>query len=123
MKKLLTALAIAAVPMAAGPAAASPAAHTAATKCGFHGLEQEHLGPSYLTSLTVSGVSCSTGKKLVRAYYRCRIHEGGVHGHCKRTVMGFHCSEHRTGISIQFNARVKCTRGRAQVIHTYTQDT
>ena len=107
---------------AAAPATARPLASTAAA-CNITG-KQENQGPTYLTSLSVSGgASCATGLSVVRAYYRCRVHAGGVKGYCHSSVLGFRCSEKRTGISIQFDSRVTCTRGHQRVYHTYTQDT
>lgn len=81
------------------------------------------LGPSYVTSLTVSGTSCTSGKRLVRAYYRCRKAAGGVKGRCTKPVLGYRCRESRHGIAIQFDARVTCTAGKRKVVHTYTQNT
>ena len=107
---------------AAAPATGRPLASVAAA-CNITG-KQENQGPTYLTSLSVSGgASCATGLSVVRAYYRCRVHAGGVKGYCHSSVLGFRCSEKRTGISIQFDARVTCTRGHQRVYHTYTQDT
>jgi hypothetical protein len=39
----------------------------------------------------VSGTSCSNGKRLVRAFDRCRH---GKAGRCAR-VLGYRCTEHR----------------------------
>jgi hypothetical protein len=121
-------LAAAAAPCAgsaAGPQSGSPdqpSARTAA-RCAFKGLEQEHLGPSYLTSLSATGVSCAAAKRLAAAYYRCRVRAGGVSGHCHSSVLGFSCSERRNGISIQFFATVTCTSGHRRVVQTYVQNT
>lgn len=107
---------------AAAPAAARPSA-SAAAACNITG-KQENQGPTYLTSLRVSGgASCATGLRVVGAYYRCRVHAGGAKGYCHGSVLGFQCSEKRTGISIQFDSRVTCARGRERVYHTYVQDT
>ena len=115
-----------AVAALAGPAIAStraPVAHASAT-CHLSNHDQRGgLGPSYVTSLSVSGTSCSTGVKVVRAYYQCRVRAGGVKGYCHSSVLGFHCTEHRTGISIQFDAKVSCASGHRRVYHTYVQDT
>lgn len=117
----ITLLAMSAV-SAAAPATARPLASAAAT-CNITG-KQENQGPTYLTSLSVGGgASCATGLSVVRAYYRCRVHAGGVKGYCHSSVLGFRCSETRRGISIQFDSRVTCKRGQQRVYHTYTQDT
>jgi hypothetical protein len=78
-------------------------------------------GSGYFTSLTVRGTSCATGKKLARAYYRCRT-ENGKGGRCERRVMGFSCTEKRNSIPTEITARVRCKNGNARVIHTYQQD-
>ena len=65
----------------------------------------------------------STGKRLVRAYYRCCKAAGGVKGRCTKRVLGYRCRESRHGIAIQFDARVTCTAGKRKVVHTYTQNT
>ena len=83
---------------------------------------QRKLGPTYVTSLQVSHVSCSGGKSLVRAYYRCRKANGGVKGTCRR-VRGYTCSEKRQSIRTQFSAKATCRRGSRRVVHTYTQFT
>jgi hypothetical protein len=101
---------------------ARPPASAAGT-CNISG-KQQNQGPTYLTSLSVSGgASCATGLSVVRAYYRCRVHSGGAKGYCRSSVFGYRCSERRMGISIQFDSRVTCTRGRLRIYHTYTQDT
>ncbi len=102
---------------AAGPRA------LAAGACNIAG-KQLNQGPTYLTSLSVSGgASCATGLRVVRAYYRCRLHTGGLKGYCRSRVLGFRCSEKRVGIAIQFDSKVTCTNGHQRVYHTYTQNT
>lgn len=81
------------------------------------------MGPTYVTSLSVTGVSCATGKQVVRAYYKCRVRSGGVKGYCHSKVLGYACSEKRSGISVQFDAKVNCVNGSRRVYHTYTQNT
>jgi hypothetical protein len=102
---------------------ADPAVH-AAGKCKLSSSEQRGgLGPTYVTSLSVSHVSCKTGKSLVKAYYKCRVKAGGVKGRCVKKVSGYSCRETRSGISVQFNASVTCKRGKKVVKHSYTQNT
>ncbi len=103
---------------AAAPASGAPAAKT----CDVL-KDAQRLGPSYVTSLTVQGVSCTTGKRVVRAYYRCRIDAGGVRSLCHKRVLGYRCRELREGVAVQFDAKVTCTRGTRRVRHTYTQNT
>jgi hypothetical protein len=106
---------------ASGSAVAASAART--TTCRISGSD-ESLGPTYVTYLGVSGgPTCAAGKTLVHAYYRCRIKQGGVTGHCSG-VERFRCSEHRYAvIAVQFDARVTCSRGRERILHDYTQFT
>ena len=109
--------------LAAVPATSSadgPGAQ-AAKSCGVG--SGRHLGPTYLLALGVSHTSCRNGKKLVRAYYACRKHHGGVKGHCGGTL-GYRCSERRFNKSRQsFDARVRCKKGGRRINHTYTQFT
>ena len=103
------------------PAGAADGASSA--KCKLTISQEEHSGPTYLTSLTVSGTSCAGGLKLVRAFYSCRVASGGVKGYCRRSVLGYHCSEHRSGIPTQFNSTATCVSGRRRVVHSYSQNT
>lgn len=98
-----------------------PASASAAT-CKLSSSEQRRLGATYVTTLSVSGLSCSSGKRQVRAYHRCRNRNGGEDGRCPR-VDGYRCSERRSGIKTQFNSRVVCRRGSKTVRHSYTQFT
>jgi hypothetical protein len=103
-------------------AAAAPATPAAAlTNCRLTTAQELHSGPSYLTSVAVSGTSCNEGVALAKAYYRCRVRAGGPAGRCRSTVLGFRCTETRTGIKIQYDGIVTCTRAR--VLHKYVQDT
>jgi hypothetical protein len=79
-------------------------------------------GEGYFTSLTVRQTTCATGKRLVLAYYRCRT-ENGPTGRCKRSVLGYRCSERRNTIPTQISARVTCTAGRKVITHSYQQNT
>lgn len=80
--------------------------------------------PTYTRSLRVSGTSCATGHRLIRAYYRCRVAapSSGKRGRCTSRVLGFSCSERRSNvIKTQFDARMTCRKGRARVVSDYTQ--
>ena len=79
-------------------------------------------GNGYFTSLTVTKVSCKTGKRVVLAYYKCRIKKGKK-ARCTDKVMGYSCREvKRTQIPTEVNARVSCKRGARRVVHTYQQN-
>jgi hypothetical protein len=79
-------------------------------------------GSGYFTSLSVNGASCTTGRKLMLAYYRCRLRHGRA-GRCRSTVLGYTCKETRNAIPTEINARVTCKRGRRTIVHTYQQNT
>jgi len=106
---------------AIGLAAALPA--QAATKSCNVQNDSDKYGPSYVTSLKVTNVSCATGKKVVRAFHRCRHANGGVKGHCTRRVLHYRCRETRKSIATQLTGKVTCTRGSRKVVHTYTEFT
>lgn len=82
----------------------------------------------YFTSLKVRSVSCTSGKKLMTAFYRCRRKNGqGVEGRCRQSkVNGLKCKESRPKsgrrAGVEYNARVTCTKGSKRVIHTYQQN-
>jgi len=82
----------------------------------------KYPGLGYFTSLSVSGTSCSTGDKLIFAYYRCRLRHGKA-GTCHSAVLGFSCREQRNSIPTEIEARVTCRKDGATIVHTYQQDT
>jgi hypothetical protein len=99
----------------------------AATNCKLTSSERYERtgkkGPTYARSLRVSGgATCATGHKFIRSYYRCRIASGGKKARCTRRVLGYSCTEKRSNvIPTQFDARVTCRKGRARIVHEYTQ--
>jgi hypothetical protein len=96
---------------------------TAAARCSLSGKERR-LGPTYTTALSVTGTSCATGERVVRAWYACRKRNGGAKGRCTSRVLRFSCTETRgEAIPTQFDARVRCRKGSARVNHSYTQYT
>jgi len=75
-------------------------------------------GTTSVTGITVRGITCAKGKRLVRAFHRCRP---GKSGRCAR-VDGYRCSDSRYGFTEEsYDADVLCKRGRRHVSHTYTQ--
>ena len=81
----------------------------------------------YFTSLKVRGVSCSSGKRLMVAFYKCRRKGGqGVQGRCRQSrVNGLRCSERRPASGnngSEYNATVTCSKGSKRVVHTYQQN-
>jgi hypothetical protein len=109
-------LAVAGVPAGGTIAIASPVAYAART-CS----PPRYPGLGYFTSLSVSGVSCTTGSKVALAYYHCRTRHGAA-GRCYSTVLGFSCSEKRNSIPTEIDARVTCRHQHQTVTHTYQQD-
>lgn len=107
---------------------ASPVAHAAKfSACDISG-QQQNLGASYVTSLKVQGVSCTKGKKVIKAYHQCRHHSGGPAGTCGRTLFGFRCHDgKRTGVpSVQYDATAKCHKvanSAKRIKSSYTQNT
>jgi hypothetical protein len=79
-------------------------------------------GSGYFLSLSVKGTTCAKGKRLARAYYRCRIENGGRRGRCNRRVMRYSCTETRQSISTEINAVVRCKRGSKRINHAYQQN-
>src|SRR4051794_16583239 len=82
----------------------------------------KYPGSGYFTSLKVTHTSCSEGKKLALAYYKCRL-KHGVSGRCTSKVLKYSCTEKRTTISTEIDARVTCKRGSRRIEHTYQQNT
>lgn len=112
LRPFLIATALSAVVALSGSAAAS-AATCAAPK---------YPGSGYFTSLKVSGVSCSTGKKVTLAHYRCRT-RSSVSGRCHSKVLGYTCTEKRRSIATEIDGTVTCKRGSKKVVYSYQQDT
>jgi hypothetical protein len=109
---------------ASAPATSSPGPKAGAARgCHLTSHEQDHLGPTYLLSLRVSGTPCKNGKKVVRAYHACR-HKNGRGGRCHRRIFGYTCSERRLNvINTQYDARVRCKKSGREIFHKYTQNT
>jgi hypothetical protein len=104
-----------------GQAGASPRAFASGCSIPHHG---QHLGPTYLTALSVSGTSCSTGLAVVSAYHSCQLKHGGVKAKCTSAVNGFRCTEKRgPSISTEFFSSVSCQSGSKRVSYKYSQFT
>jgi hypothetical protein len=84
----------------------------------------ENLGPTYLTSLTVSDTTCAVGLKVVRAYHVCQVKHGGLTARCTAAVDGFRCKEKRgPSIPTEFYSSVSCTDHAQRVSYQYSQFT
>jgi hypothetical protein len=114
-RSLAALLALALLAMLPSTAAADP---TVRASKGCSVGNSRAYGTTYVLSISVKNVSCSTGKSVVRAFHACRK---GKSGHCSR-ASGYSCSERRFNKSRQsYDARVSCTKGSKVVKHTYTQ--
>lgn len=84
----------------------------------------EHQGPTYLTSLSVSGTNCETGLTVVRDYHNCQLKHGGVKARCTSLVDGFSCTEKRgPSIPTEFYSSVSCVDHSKRVDYKYSQFT
>ena len=117
---LLLALAVA----GSSASAATGAAKGGTKSCHLSASEGRHLGTSYVTSLHVKHTGCSTGKKVTKAFHKCRHQNGGPAGHCKHAVRHYHCSEKRYDKlpHVQYDGTVTCKHGAKLVKSTYTQN-
>lgn len=95
------------------------AAPAAAKSCNVG--NQRSYGTTYVTKISVSGVSCAKGKSLVRAFHACRPGKSGKCAH----VSGYRCSERRYNKlpGTSYDSDVTCKKGGKRVTHTYTQFT
>jgi hypothetical protein len=111
-----------------GLAGASSPAVAATKTCKAGSTKYPNANPGgYFTTLKVTNVSCSTGAKLMVAYYKCRRKNGqGVEGKCKQSkVNGLKCTENRPASGnngSEYNATVTCKSGTKKVVHTYQQN-
>jgi hypothetical protein len=121
---LITVL-VAAALAGCGSSSASDTTSTAAalTSCDINGRQQD-LGASYVTSIEVAKVDCGQAEKVVVAYHRCRLQNGGAGGTCTTAVQGFECTEgaRQSVPGVQFNATADCRKGDAEIKSTYTQN-
>lgn len=97
----------------------------AATGCKLSAKQSQQLGATYVTKLKVTGVSCATGRRVAKAFHRCR-RERGVKGRCAHKVLGYSCSDRRPAneqIPTQLNGHATCRRGGRRVTFDYQQNT
>jgi hypothetical protein len=91
--------------------------------CDING-RQQNLGASYVTAIQVAKVSCGQAEKVIVAYHRCRLDNGGAGGTCETAVQGFTCTEgsRQSVPGVQYNATVDCRKGDSEVKSSYTQN-
>jgi hypothetical protein len=109
------------VGLAASASAAGPTA-TASKTCKLTITQQRNSGATYLVSLGVTGVGCSTGLKVEKAFQSCRRSTAGRRT-CRRRVLGYSCKQTVIDSSkTQYDAKVTCTSGSRIVKFIYTQN-
>jgi hypothetical protein len=126
LKRLALLIALGAAVLAGcGGSSSSDTTSTGASlsSCDING-KQQNLGASYVTSIDVAKVSCGQAEKVVVAYHRCRLQNGGAGGTCTTAVEGFDCTEgaRQSVPGVQFNATADCRKGDAEIKSTYTQN-
>ncbi len=101
----------------------APAVHAAssapATKCDISKVATS-LGPTEVTSLKVTNVTCANAVKVVKAFHACRL-EHGASGRCVKLVKGYACGEQRYNAGPQFTSKTTCRKNGKTVVHNYTQ--
>jgi hypothetical protein len=113
-------------------ALAAPSGSVAASSkiCKLPGTTNRHLGPAYVNyaegrgGYRVTGVSCATGKTVIKAFHSCRFKKGKA-GKCTTKVKGYSCTDKRPAalsIPTQFTGNVTCKNGSKRITHTYQQD-
>jgi hypothetical protein len=84
---------------------------------------RDYPGSGYFTELRVQNVTCKYGNSFMLAYYNCRTKHGrSPRGRCTTKVLRFSCTEKRTSIATEIDARVTCHRGTQRIIHSYQQN-
>jgi hypothetical protein len=106
----------------AGSASASGPAASAAKTCSLTLSQQRNSGATYLVQLRVTGVGCSTGLKVEKAWQSCRRATAG-HTNCRRTVLGYRSTQKVLDSSkTQYDAKVTATSGARVITFIYTQN-
>src|SRR3954452_20677262 len=100
-----------------------PMAHSSARSCHLSYHQQTHLGTTYVLSLRVRVTKCGDGRRIVKAFQKCRKEHHHRNGKCHHRVFGYKCSEKRFNKSrFSYDSKVRCAKGRRRVWHTYTQN-
>lgn len=93
-------------------------------KCSLSERDQDPPGskPTYNLTLKRIGTSCTTAKKVMRAFHRCR--SAKAVGCRKRVLSRWTCTAKRTSRTATiFYARYTCKWGKRRVQSTYQQNT
>src|SRR3954447_14981181 len=122
MTRLVLVFSILALAFAGAATASGPTAN-AAKSCHLTIAQQRHSGATYLVQLSVSGVSCSTGLKVEKAWQACRKNTAG-HRTCKKRVLGYKSTQKILGSSkVEYDAKVTATSGSKKIAFVYQQNT
>jgi hypothetical protein len=126
MIRIRFAIGVCALVLSTGLASSASAAATTATAsktCKLTITQQRNSGATYLVSLSVTGVSCSTGLKVEKAFQSCRRTTAG-HRTCKKRILRYGCKQTvLDSVKTQYDAQVTCRSGSRMVKFTYTQNT
>jgi hypothetical protein len=118
---LIAVAALFALSMVAVPAAGAAGPHAQASKGCSVNSGFKKLGPTYTLKLSVRGATCAGGRKLVKAWDKCRRSRGGYGKSCPH-VSHYTCSERRYNKLSkpykQYQSDVKCKRGSKRVNFT-----
>jgi hypothetical protein len=127
--RLIAPFAIAALTTVALAAPSGSVAASAKT-CKLNASAAQKLGPTYVTYTSgkggyrVTGVSCASGKKVIKAFHACRL-KHGKQGKCTSKVSGYKCTEKRPSSlksAFSFEGDVTCKSGSKRITHHYQQD-
>jgi hypothetical protein len=105
--------------------AAVPTAHSAATRtCALTSSEQDPRGevPTYNLSLKSRGTPCTTAKKVMKAFHKCRSAASVT---CSKKVLTrWTCTGRKTSSTpVLFYASFTCKWGSRRVTSTYQRNT
>ena len=125
LSRALTTIALTACLLVAGLVVTQTSADAATRACADPP-SKAGLKGGYFRALRVTNVSCASGKKLVYAYYACRMRKGGLKASCSgRTINSLKCTERRNPdleSEFSFSATVTCKKGSKKVVHSYDQN-
>jgi len=122
---LLTVFAVTAALAALAMTFAAQSAHAASySKCTLSESEQDPPGekPTYNTKLTKLGTSCSTAKKVMKAFHTCRSMTGY---RCTSKLLSHWTCTGKKGSSTEllFTGTYTCTWGSRAIKGQYVQNT
>jgi hypothetical protein len=103
---------------------AVPARSATTRTCQLSSSDQDPPGdvPTYNLTLKAKGSSCTTAKKVMKAFHKCRSATGYV---CKKRLLAhWTCSGRKTsGTPVLFYANFTCKWGTRRVTSSYQQNT